>query len=68
MLSSKEVANKKFETNGGEIMEAGAEAIGKMMRDNPVLVLLEDELTSVVAMTAAIWAINKQKKEDIKHE
>ena len=53
MLSGKKLMTEKFETNVNEIMTAGAEAISKLMHDNPMLALLEDELTSVVAATAA---------------
>lgn len=64
MLSGNEVMTKKFETTAEEIVEAGAGALAKSVCKNPRLMLIEDELSSVIAATAARWAINMQKKED----
>ena len=63
MLSVKKSITNKFETTADEIMNAGAKAIEDMIHTNPALILITDELTSLVAATAAIWSINLQKNE-----
>lgn len=45
-------------------MEAGANAIAKMMCNDRDLIEIADELEKLVAATAAEWVINKEKKED----
>lgn len=64
MLSVKRSMTKKFETTADEIMNAGAKAIEYMIYTNPALTLITDELTSLVAETAAMWSISMQKKEE----
>lgn len=64
MLSANEAKTEIFETTAEEIMEAGAKAIVKMMCNEPECILISDKLESVVAITAATWVTNMQKKED----
>lgn len=58
-----EFCNMRFETSAEEIMKAGAAAIMEMMSDKPALVLIHDDLTSAIALTAAKWQANKMKEE-----
>lgn len=64
MLNPKEAKEVKFETTAEEIMRAGSRALADMFAEIPSLILLKDELTHMVAATAARWCVDMQEKSN----
>lgn len=53
--------DKKFTTNAKEVMQTGTDAIMDMMVKRPACMLIEDQLTELVALLAAKLVIRKEK-------
>lgn len=62
-MDAKKIAKTQYSTNAEEIMSAGAEAVMLTLVENPECILIEEQLTDLVARLVFIWTHRKENKE-----